>query len=110
MTNSVTSGTAARGASYTGLDQSLGRIRERVRSVDVIRGVVMVLMAIDHVRVFAGVPAGGPTPGVFFTRWITNFSAPAFFFLAGTAAFLHGASLPSRGALSRFLLTRGAWL
>ncbi|MEO8450009.1 MAG: heparan-alpha-glucosaminide N-acetyltransferase domain-containing protein, partial [Gemmatimonadota bacterium] len=85
-------------------------IRERIGSLDIIRGAVMVLMAIDHVRVYAGVPAGGPTPGLFFTRWVTHFAAPAFFFLAGTGTFLHGASLPSRGMLSRFLLTRGAWL
>src|SRR5687768_8182924 len=82
----------------------------RIGSIDIIRGAVMVLMAIDHVRVFAGVPAGGPTPGVFFTRWVTHFCAPAFIFLAGTAAFLHGRKLGDRGALARFLLTRGAWL
>ena len=62
----------------------------RVRSIDIIRGAVMVLMAIDHVRVFSGVPAGGPSPGVFFTRWVTHFCAPAFIFLAGTSAFLYG--------------------
>jgi uncharacterized membrane protein len=56
------------------------------------RGVVMVLMAIDHVRVYSGVPAGGPSPGVFFTRWVTHFCAPAFVFFAGTSAFLHGRS------------------
>jgi uncharacterized membrane protein len=84
--------------------------RERVASIDVVRGVVMLLMAIDHVRVYAGVPAGGPAPGVFFTRWITHFVAPAFVFLAGTSAFLHGEKLGSKGALSRFLLTRGSWL
>src|SRR5262245_30975357 len=60
----------------------------RITSLDVLRGLVMVLMAIDHVRVYSGVPAGGPTPGVFFTRWITHFCAPAFVFFAGTAAFL----------------------
>lgn len=70
----------------------------------------MVLMAIDHVRVYAGVPAGGPTPGVFFTRWITHFCAPAFVFLAGTAAFLYGQKIGSKAALTRFLLIRGAWL
>src|SRR5438552_3530387 len=70
----------------------------------------MVLMAVDHVRVFSGVPAGGPSPGVFFTRWITHFCAPGFVFFAGTAAFLHGQRLPGRGALSRWLLSRGAWL
>lgn len=79
----------------------------RIASVDIIRGVVMVLMAIDHVRVFAGVPAGGPSPAVFFTRWVTHFCAPAFIFLAGTSAFLYGRK---NHDLSRFLLTRGIWL
>src|SRR5688572_5102590 len=82
----------------------------RISSIDIIRGAVMILMAIDHVRVFSGVPAGGPTAGVFFTRWVTNFVAPAFIFFAGTAAYLHGARLASRSALARFLLTRGIWL
>jgi len=82
----------------------------RIASIDIIRGAVMVLMAIDHVRVFSGVPAGGPTPGVFFTRWITHFCAPAFIFLAGTAAFLYGENVRNRGTLARFLLTRGVWL
>ena len=67
----------------------------------------MILMAIDHVRVYAGVPAGGPNPGVFFTRWITNFVAPAFAFLSGTSAYLLGRKLGSTRALSRYLLTRG---
>ena len=82
----------------------------RIASIDIIRGAVMVLMAIDHVRVFSGVPAGGPTPGVFFTRWVTHFCAPAFIFLAGTAAFLYGEKVRDRGTLARFLLTRGVWL
>jgi uncharacterized membrane protein len=67
----------------------------------------MVLMAIDHVRVYAGVPPGGPRPGVFFTRWITNFVAPAFAFLSGTSAYLLGQRLGNRAALSRYLVTRG---
>ena len=79
----------------------------RVASIDLIRGAVMVLMAIDHVRVFSGLPAGGPTPGIFFTRWVTHFCAPAFIFLAGTSAFFYGRKHPG---LSRFLLIRGAWL
>jgi uncharacterized membrane protein len=82
----------------------------RIGSIDIIRGAVMVLMAIDHVRVFSGVPAGGPTPGVFFTRWVTHFCAPAFIFLAGTSAYLYGEKVRDRGTLARFLLTRGAWL
>jgi uncharacterized membrane protein len=82
----------------------------RISSIDIVRGIVMILMAIDHVRVYSGVPAGGPTYGIFFTRWITHFVAPAFIFLAGTSAFLHGSRLGNKGALARFLLTRGAWL
>jgi uncharacterized membrane protein len=70
----------------------------------------MVLMAIDHVRVFSGLPPGGPAPGIFFTRWITHFVAPAFVFLAGTGAYLHGRKLGDVRALSRFLFTRGLWL
>lgn len=82
----------------------------RLRSLDLVRGVVMVLMAIDHVRVYSGVPAGGPTPGVFFTRWITHFCAPAFVFLAGTAAFFYGRKLDDRRALAKYLVLRGAIL
>ena len=70
----------------------------------------MVLMAIDHVRVYSGVPAGGPTPGIFFTRWVTHFCAPAFVFLAGTGAFLLGERLGDKRALARFLVTRGLLL
>jgi uncharacterized membrane protein len=81
----------------------------RIDSIDILRGVVMVLMAVDHVRVFSGIPAGGPTLGVFITRWITHFCAPAFVFFAGTSAFLYGETRPRRD-LSRFLVTRGAWL
>jgi uncharacterized membrane protein len=81
----------------------------RIESIDILRGMVMVLMAIDHVRVFSGLPAGGPTVGIFVTRWITHFCAPVFVFFAGTSAFLYGETR-SRRDLSRFLVTRGAWL
>src|SRR5690349_6842107 len=77
--------------------------RTRIASIDIVRGAVMVLMAIDHVRVFSGVPAGGPSPGVFFTRWVTHFCAPAFIFLAGTAAFLYGEKVKDRPTLARYL-------
>jgi uncharacterized membrane protein len=90
--------------------QTLVPLGQRVRSLDVVRGVVMVLMAIDHVRVYAGVPAGGPTPGVFFTRWVTHFCAPAFVFLAGTAAYLHLKKLGDRAALAKYLVSRGLLL
>lgn len=80
---------------------------ERIASIDIIRGAVMVLMALDHVRVYSGLPGGGPTPGIFFTRWITHFCAPAFIFLAGTSAYLYGRT---HRDLPRFLFTRGLWL
>ena len=82
----------------------------RIRGIDLVRGLVMVLMAVDHVRVFAGVPAGGPTPGVFFTRWITHFCAPGFLFLAGTSAYLRAVGRTDRVAQSWHLVTRGLWL
>jgi uncharacterized membrane protein len=88
-----------------------------VASLDIIRGAVMVLMAIDHVRVYSGVPAGGPALGIFFTRWITHFCAPAFVFFAGTAAFLRGRKGESstdpagdKVSLARYLVTRGLML
>jgi uncharacterized membrane protein len=81
--------------------------KSRIASIDLIRGAVMILMAIDHVRVFSGVPAGGPTPAVFFTRWITHFCAPAFIFLAGTSIFFYARK---HTGLSKYLLIRGVWL
>jgi uncharacterized membrane protein len=86
---------------------ALGASKARIASIDLIRGAVMILMAIDHVRVYSGVPAGGPTPAVFLTRWITHFCAPAFIFLAGTSAFFYGRK---HAGLSRHLLIRGLWL
>lgn len=83
---------------------------QRVRSVDILRGAILILMAVDHVRVYSGIPAGGAEPGIFFTRWITHFCAPGFAFLAGTSAFLHGEKLKNKKSLSRYLLTRGLLL
>jgi len=106
-----TSAQAAHASPYTppAAGTAAGGVR-RLQSVDLLRGVIMVLMAIDHVRVYAGIPAGGPTAGVFFTRWVTHFCAPGFVFFAGTAAFLHGRKLGDTGALSRYLATRGLML
>ncbi|HEX3968161.1 MAG TPA: heparan-alpha-glucosaminide N-acetyltransferase domain-containing protein [Edaphobacter sp.] len=88
--------------------------RARLESVDLLRGVIMIIMALDHTRDFFGQP-GSPTNlattsvALFFTRWITHFCAPVFFLLTGTGAFL---SLRKRtkSELSRFLFTRGLWL
>ena len=88
--------------------------RARLESVDVVRGVIMIIMALDHTRDFFGQP-GSPTnlatasAALFFTRWITHFCAPVFFLLTGTGAWL---SLRKRTKpeLSWFLFTRGLWL
>jgi uncharacterized membrane protein len=84
--------------------------RPRFASLDVIRGAVMVLMALDHVRVFSGLPPGGPDPGIFFTRWVTHFCAPDFVFLAGVGAWLSGRGRGTRWELTRFLVVRGLGL
>lgn len=83
---------------------------QRIQSVDILRGLVMVLMAIDHVRVYAGVPAGGFTADLFFTRWVTHFCAPTFAFFAGTSAFLYGQKIKDSSHLMKFLLSRGLLL
>jgi len=82
----------------------------RIQSVDILRGAIMVLMAIDHVRVYSGLPAGGPTAGIFFTRWVTHFCAPGFVFLAGTSIFLYGNKINNNKKLAGFLLSRGLLL
>ncbi len=89
--------------------------RPRLESVDALRGVIMVIMALDHTRDFFGYPGDRPTDltvasaGLFLTRWVTSFCAPTFFLLTGTGAFLSLAK-KSPAELSRFLLTRGLWL
>ena len=86
--------------------------RPRIESVDVLRGLVMILMALDHTRDFFGTFGANPTnlagttAPLFFTRWITHLCAPVFFLLTGTGA---GLARGSRSAteLSRFLIARG---
>src|SRR5262245_30616211 len=93
--------------------------RDRLDSVDLLRGIVMVVMALDHTRDFfhAGRLLGldpldlkTTTIALFLTRWITHFCAPVFIFLAGTGAFLSSTRGKSKRDLSWFLVTRGAWL
>ena len=86
-------------------------------SLDILRGVVMVLMALDHVRDYFHLNAfvsdaeniETTTPFLFFTRFITHFCAPTFIFLAGTSAFLYGKK-KTKLETSKFLITRGLWL
>jgi uncharacterized membrane protein len=88
----------------------------RLASVDILRGIVMVVMALDHVRDyftdvrFAPEDLTQTNAALFFTRWITHFCAPTFVFLAGTGAFLSLGRGRDVRALSRFLWTRGLWL
>src|ERR1700728_487383 len=89
--------------------------RVRIESIDVVRGVIMILMALDHTRDFFGNSGLNPTDPppttipLFFTRWITHFCAPVFFLLTGTGAYLSLRKKSNR-ELSRFLFTRGLWL
>jgi uncharacterized membrane protein len=87
----------------------------RIESVDVVRGVIMIIMALDHTRDFFGILGQNPTDlanasaALFLTRWITHFCAPVFFLLTGTGAYL-SLRRKSRSELSRFLFMRGLWL
>jgi uncharacterized membrane protein len=90
-------------------------LRQRVDVVDVVRGIIMILMALDHTRDFFGDASVSPTNlatttvALFFTRWVTHFCAPTFFLLTGAGAYL-SRRRRSLGDLSRFLVTRGIWL
>lgn len=90
----------------------------RIPSIDFLRGLVVVIMALDHVRMYFGygtwyaspTDLASTTPLLFFTRWITHFCAPVFLFLAGTSAFLYGLKKASVKQTAGYLFTRGIWL
>jgi uncharacterized membrane protein len=93
-------------------------VKQRIYSIDFLRGVVMVIMLLDHTRdfvhhgAFSADPTFMPTTTVplFFTRWITHYCAPIFVFLSGVSIYLQRMNGKSSGELSRFLFTRGLWL
>lgn len=90
--------------------------RNRFDSIDILRGMVIILMAIDHTRdmwsltTFAPEDLSQSTVGYFFTRWVTHFCAPVFIFLAGTSICLYFQKIKDKKQLSIFLLKRGLWL
>ena len=92
--------------------------KRRLDSIDLLRGIVMVIMMLDHTRDFVhnAVWEFDPTDptrtnvALFFTRWITHFCAPVFVFLAGTGSYLQFLRGKSKRELSKFLITRGLWL
>lgn len=99
------------------IDLTVGDGRARISSVDLLRGIVMVIMALDHVRDYWSITPFDPTDltqtdsSYFFTRWITHFCAPVFVFLSGVSAYLYQRNKQaSTKQLSLFLLSRGVWL
>src|SRR6185369_4018427 len=99
------------------MQQSLLQDQKRIQSIDLLRGIIMIIMALDHTRDFfhkdglTGNPLDPQTTNIFLygTRWITHFCAPTFVFLSGLSAWLQS-QRKSKKELSWFLITRGFWL
>ncbi len=89
---------------------------KRIASVDILRGIIMIIMALDHTRDFVSgfhgdaLDIGHVSTGLFLTRWITHFCAPVFVFLSGTSVFLSMGNGKSKNDASLLLLKRGIWL
>src|SRR5690349_4469949 len=100
----------------TGASSPIQATRPYIASIDLMRGLVMVLMALDHVRWFFSEADFSPTDlerttsALFLTRWITHLCAPAFVFLSGTSAFLSAQQGLTKSQLGARLFTRGLWL
>ena len=97
--------------------QPLNILQKRIESIDILRGLVMIIMALDHVRDYFHIAANvdnplnlaTTTPELYFTRWITHFCAPVFVFLSGTSIYLQSLR-KTKKALAAFLIKRGLWL
>src|SRR5689334_12850128 len=89
----------------------------RIHSIDILRGIVMIIMAIDHTRDYFHLPAQTSDPldpnttslAIYLTRWITHFCAPTFVFLSGLSAYLSSRN-KTAGEAGLFLIKRGLWL
>src|ERR1700743_1434134 len=90
-------------------------MKNRIHSIDIVRGLIMIIMTLDHSRDFLHFPGPSPTNMatttvvLFFTRWITHFCAPTFVLLSGVSSSLAGLKR-TKGALAEFLFKRGLWL
>ena len=90
---------------------------KRIESIDILRGIVMIIMCLDHTRdYYQDIGAAGwpmdintTTPALFFTRYITHFCAPIFVFLSGLSVYLQS-KRKTKKELTIFLFTRGLWL
>ena len=99
------------------MQQPLNLQLKRIESIDILRGLVMIIMALDHVRDYFHIAANvdnplnlaTTTPELYFTRWITHFCAPIFVFLSGTSIYLQSLR-KTKKALAAFLIKRGLWL
>jgi len=97
--------------------EALPKSKSRIESIDILRGLVMLIMALDHVRAYFHITANTDdplnlattTPLLYFTRWITHFCAPVFVFLSGTSVYLQSLR-KTKNELSVFLIKRGLWL
>jgi uncharacterized membrane protein len=104
-------------ATVTTLPTDLAITKARISSIDIMRGIVMVIMALDHSRDFFHLGAVSysatdlqtTTPALFFTRWITHYCAPTFVFLAGTSIYINAKKKP-KNEMTYFLVSRGLWL
>jgi uncharacterized membrane protein len=98
------------------MELSVNNEDKRILSIDILRGLIMIIMALDHVRDFYGHASFNPldltktTPILFLTRWITHFCAPGFIFLSGISAFLSLSRKKTKNEAALFLLKRGLWL